>query len=141
MMIYIGFYFAVRSGNWELRNSSLRVLAELFFAYSRDKYEVLVINSISDSITYPKDILDHFLNGEWTVSVKGRPFHNQALDEAHETFKLKQITTRPSHFRMVSLADFMAYLDNVCTGLDSCIPIQSTIKRRLIVSWHVPELN
>ena len=76
---YIGFYFAVRSGNWELRNSSLRVLAELFFAYSHDKYEVLVINSISDSIMYPKDILDHFLNGEWTVSVKGRPFHNQLM--------------------------------------------------------------
>ena len=49
---YIGFYFAVRSGNWELRNSSLRVLAELFFTYSRDKYEVLVINSISDSIMH-----------------------------------------------------------------------------------------
>ena len=57
--------------------------------------------------------------------MKGRPFHNQALDEAHETIinrKLKQITTRHSHFRMVSLADFMAYLDNACTGLDSCIP-------------------
>ena len=122
---YIGFYFAVRSENWELRNSSLRVLGVLFFAYSRDKYEVLVINSISDSMTYPKDILEHFLNGEWTVSLKGRPFHNQALDEAHETVinrKLKQVTTRPSHFRMVNLADFMAYLDNVCTGLDSCIP-------------------
>ena len=122
---YIGFYFAVRSGNWELRNSSLRVLAELFFAYSRDKYELLVVNSISDSITYPKEILEYFLNGEWTVSVKGRPFHNQALDEAHETIinrKLKQITTRPSHFRMVNLADFIAYLDNECTGLDMCIP-------------------
>ena len=81
---YVGFYIAVRSGNWELRNLSLRVLGELFFTYSRDKYEVLVVNSISDSIMYPKDI-EHFFNGEWTVSMKGRPFHNQALDEAHET--------------------------------------------------------
>lgn len=32
--------------------------------------------------------------------------------------KLKQITTRPSHFRMVELSDFMAYLDSVMTGLD-----------------------
>ena len=121
----MGLYFVVRSGNWELRNSSLRVLAELFFAYSRDKYEVLVINSLADSVIYPKDIMGHFLNGEWTVSVKGQPYHNQALDEAHESIinrKLKQITTRPSHFRMVNLADFMAYLDSVCTGLDSCIP-------------------
>ena len=122
---YIGLYLAVRSGNWELRNSSLKLLAEMFFAYSRDKYEVLVVNSLADSITYPKEIIDHFLNGEWTVSVKGKPFHNQAMDEAHETIinrKLKQITTRPSHFRMVNLADFMAYLDSVCTGLYAFIP-------------------
>ena len=33
--------------------------------------------------------------------------------------KVKQITTRPSHFRMVEMADFMAYLDAVVTGLDS----------------------
>ena len=86
---------------------------------------MLVINSLADSVTNPKDIMEHFLNGEWTVSVKGRPCHNQALDEAHESIinrKLKQITTRPSHFRLVNLADFMAYLDSVCTGLDSCIP-------------------
>ena len=47
-----------------------------------------------------------------------------ALDEAKECIvnrKLKQITTRPSHFRMVDMADFMAYLDRVVTGLDSHI--------------------
>ena len=57
---------------------------ELFFAYSRDKYEVLSINALSDSYTYPKEIVDIFKRGQWTVSVKGRPFHNLALDEAYE---------------------------------------------------------
>ena len=66
-------------------------------------------------------MISQFEKGQWTVSVKGRPFHNLALDEAHECIinrKLKQITTRPSHFRMVELSDFMAYLDTVITGLD-----------------------
>ena len=55
--------------------------------------------------------------------MKGRPFHNQALDEAHETIINKiETTTRPSHFRIVNLVGFMAYLDRVCTGLDNCIP-------------------
>ena len=61
------------------------------------------------------------MDGQWTVSVKGRPYHNLALDEAHECIvnrKLKQITTRPSYFRMVELADFIAYLDQVVSGLD-----------------------
>lgn len=26
-----------------------------------------------------------FLRGEWTVSAKGRPFHNLALDKVHES--------------------------------------------------------
>lgn len=126
MLIYLhaysGFYFSIRSGNWLLRNSCLKVLTELFFAYSRDKYEVLSISALSDSYKYPKEVIDFFMNGQWTVSVKGRPFHNLALDKAHECIinrKLKQITTRASHFRMVELSDFMAYLDEVVTGLDS----------------------
>ena len=118
---YAGFYFAVRSGNWLLRNSCLKKITELFFAYSRDKYEVVSIKALADSYTYPKEMISQFEKGQWTVSVKGHPFHNLALDEAHECIinrKLKQITTRPSHFRMVELSDFMAYLDTVITGLD-----------------------
>ena len=112
---YVGFYFAIRSGKWFLRNTTLRILTEVFFAYARDKYEELSVYSLADALTYPEDILKYFKNGEWTVSVKGRPFlnHNIALDEAHESIvnrKLKQITSRPSHFRMVELADFMSYL-------------------------------
>ena len=119
---YTGFYFSIRSGNWLLRNSCLKVLTELFFAYSQDKYEVLSINALGDRYKYPKEVIDYFMNGQWTVSARGRPFHNLALDEAHECIinrKLKQITTRASHFRMVELSDFMAYLDGVVTGLEA----------------------
>ena len=75
-----------------------------FFSYSRDKYEVLSISALNDSYTYPQEIPELLKNGQWTVSVKARSFHNLALDEAHECIvnrKLKQITTKPSHFRMV----------------------------------------
>ena len=119
---YVGFFFAIRSGNWLLRNSCLKVLTELFFAYSRDKYEILSVNALADSYTYPKQVLNNFKNGQWTVSYKGRPYHSLALDEAQECIvnrKLKQITTRPSHFRMVEMADFLAYLDTVVTGINS----------------------
>ena len=55
------------------------VLTELFFAYSRDKYEVLSISALAGSYTYPKQVLENFKNGEWTVSYKGRPYHSLAL--------------------------------------------------------------
>ena len=43
-----------------------------------------------------------------------RPFHNVALDEGHEMImnkRLKELTSRPSENRTVTLANFMAYLD------------------------------
>ena len=67
--------------------------------------------TLADALTYPEDLLKYFKNGEWTVSVKGRPFHNNALHEAYESIvnrKFKQINSRPSHFRMVELTDFMS---------------------------------
>ena len=60
-------------------NSSL-----IFFAYSRDKYEELTLNNLQDYFTFPQEILDKLMAGEWTVSYKGNPYHNLAIDEAHE---------------------------------------------------------
>lgn len=117
---YTGFYFAVRLGNWLLRNSYLKLLIELFIAYSRDKYEVVSTNAFADSYTYP-EIIEEFRKGQWTVSVKGHPFHCLAPVKAECIInrKLKQITTRPSHFRTVELSNFIAYLNTVISGLDS----------------------
>ena len=75
-----------------------------------------------DAITYPQSFIDHFMLGEWTISLKGIPYHNVAIDEAHECVinkRLKQICCRPSNFRTVQLADFMAYLDVVVSDLEN----------------------
>ena len=58
------------------------------------------------------------------LSAKGRPYHNLALDEAHESIinlRLKTITSRPSHFRTVELSNFMSYLDKVVQGFESLV--------------------
>lgn len=62
--------------------------------------------------------------GGWTVSYKENPYHNLAIDEAHECCinrRLKQITSRPSYFETVQLADFMAYLDVILWGVKNYI--------------------
>ena len=121
---YVGYYFSVRSGNWLLRNSCLRVLLPLMFAYNHNKYEELCCTAIMDTLTLPDDLIKKFLSGEWTVSAKGRPYHNLALDEAHESIinlRLKTITSRPSHFRTVELSNFMSYLDKVVQGFESLV--------------------
>ena len=90
---YIGLYFAIRSGNFMLRNSCIKDIASLFYAYSRDKYEELTLTNLQDYLTFPQELLDQLMSGEWTVSCKGNPYHNLAIDESHECFinrRLKQ---------------------------------------------------
>ena len=114
--LYVGYYFSIRSGNWHLRNACLKQMIDLFFSYSKPKYEQLCTETLYDILCLPQDILMHFQNGEWTVSLNGFPYHNLALDEAQECVinkRLKVMTTRPSHFRTVQLADFCAYMDKI----------------------------
>ena len=84
----------------------------------------ITVQAISDGLTYPVEIIQHFRQGEWTASKLGIPFHNQALDEFHETqinLGLKQLVSRPSHFRVVELGDFIAYLESVVSSFCSLI--------------------
>ena len=99
-MVYFAYYMAIRSGNWVPRNTCIKQTCNLLFAYARDKYEVLAVQTLSDVLTYPTDIIQHFEQGLWTASKLGVPFHNQALDELYETeinCGLKQVVSRPSH--------------------------------------------
>ena len=81
-------------------------------------------------------ILSKFMDGEWTVSFKGLPFSNLAVDEAHESVfnrRMKAFTSHPSAFRTVELADFMSYLDTILVGFE-CYVLQnnSTPKQHYI---------
>ena len=118
---YFAYFISVRSGNWVLRNSAIRALLPLFFAYNHYKYEELATTAVIDTLTLPDDVLAWFVGGGWTASVKARPHHNLALDEAHESLinlRLKTITSRPSHFRTVEMSNFMSYLDTIVRGME-----------------------
>lgn len=81
---YIGYYVAIRTGNWALRNGCLDFLAVMFFAYNRPKYEDIVTRALLSRVMLPAKLLEQYEQGEWTVSLKGRTGANLAVDEAHE---------------------------------------------------------
>jgi hypothetical protein len=121
---YVGYYFAIRSGNFALRNACLPKIAELFFAYNHGNYQKLVCEHIVDLHNLPPHVKEGFYKGQWTMSVLGRKFHNVALDEGHEGVinkRLKQLTSRSSEYRTVTLSDFMAYLDKFVENLHQTI--------------------
>ncbi len=93
-----------------------------FFAFCKPKYEKLITETLYDIFPLPPDIKRHFADGEWTVSLKAHKYHNIAIDEAQECVvnrRLKAMTTRPSHFRTVQLADFSAYMDAVLLNFEN----------------------
>ena len=118
--VYVGYYFAIRSGNFTLRNACLPKLAELFFAYNHGNYQTLVCEHIADLHNLPDSVKNEFLRGRWTMSVAGHKYQNIALDEGHESVinkRLKMLTSRASEHRTVTLSNFMAYLDKFTENL------------------------
>ena len=73
------------------------------------------------------------MNVELTISMPGRPYHNVALDEGHEqkiNKRLKELTSRPSEYRTVTLANFMAYLDSFLSCMDCLLTKFSSKKKQ-----------
>ena len=141
LMVYFAYYMAIRSGNWVLRNACIKQFCGLLFTYARDKYEVLAVQTLSDVLTYPTAIIQQFEQGHWTASKLGVPFHNQALDKLHETeinCGIKQVVSRPSHFQVVELSIFLAYLENVVSSF--CSDVGKTQKSKIVHDTHLPSI-
>lgn len=68
----MGLYFVIRSGNFMLKNSCIKQIVPIFFAYSRDKYEEL---TLKDYLTLPQELLDDLMDGKWTVSLTHTMFY------------------------------------------------------------------
>lgn len=60
---YLSLYLAIRSGNWELRNYSLKTIAPLFHVMDSRYYYRLIPHHLADLLTFPKSVLDHFSAG------------------------------------------------------------------------------
>eukprot|EP00951_Prasinocladus_malaysianus_P003328 scaffold23627_cov18-Prasinocladus_malaysianus.AAC.1 len=110
---YIALYIAIRTGNWALRCWALRKLAVVFVAMGKPNYTKLVAQSIADFKLLPNWVLKAFEEGHFTVSQKGSPGCNMALDEAHEAIinrMSKRYVGRASEHRLQDMAGFLHHL-------------------------------
>ena len=125
---YVAYSCAIRFAIWPLRISSLKIITQLLLAYSHNKYyEYMSMTTIYNSLTCHE--LHQFYNGEWTCSIHGKSYHNLAI-KAHECIsnnRVKNIISRPSYFRTVELADFIAYADKVVSGLQKYLNTDNSV--------------
>ena len=83
-LAYISLYIGIRTGNWDLRNASVKLMAPIFSAFDHFTYKKIIAQNIADMITLPKYILHSLQQGCFSVSLSGRPGHSVAIDEAYE---------------------------------------------------------
>ena len=81
---YIALFSSIRSGNWDLRLASIKLMAPVFSAFDRPTYRKLVPQHLADCLLLPSALQDMFSRGGFVVSITGRCWHSIGLDEAHE---------------------------------------------------------
>ena len=90
---YIALYLAIRGSNWQLRIASLKLMAPLFSAFDRDLYQQIIPNHLADIQQYPKEILQCFQAGGFTVSLNGRQWHSVHLTKHTRVCKQRPRTS------------------------------------------------
>ena len=103
-MSYLGLFFAIRSRNWHLRNICLKKISCLLFAFDSPNYQRLIPYHLTDLLTFPKSVIDHFTNGCFSVSFSGKDLFSVALDEAHEMEINSKSKNALNSFSQTSLA-------------------------------------
>ena len=109
-MAYLGMYLAIRSGNWNLRMASMKLMAPTFTAFDHPNYLRLIADHIADVLTMPATILSILKKGGFAVSICGRPWHSVGIDEAHEMLinrSCKNAIVRPTADYINRIASFL----------------------------------
>ena len=83
-LAYLGLYLSIRSGDWDLRMASVKMMAPVFAAFDHTTYQNLIAQNLADILSLPQPVLNTFRMGGFVVSVTGRAWHSVAIDEAHE---------------------------------------------------------
>ena len=81
---YLALYTGIRNRNWHLRTGSLKLMASVFHAFDRPIYQRLIPQHLMDLARMPQSVLQHLVQGGFSVRLSATEWHAVALDECHE---------------------------------------------------------
>ena len=119
-MAYVGLFLAIRSGDWELRVASMKLMAPVFTSFNHQIYQKLIAQHVADILCMPPSILGMFQQGGFVISICGRAWHSVGIDEAHEMLINKGCKTsivRPHPDYINRIAHYVPYRTKVLDNL------------------------
>ena len=65
-------FASIRSGNWNLRLASIKLMAPIFSAFDRPTYRKLLPQHLADCLLLPSEIQEQFTQGRFVLSITGK---------------------------------------------------------------------
>ena len=72
---YIALFASIRSGNWNLRLASIKLMAPVFSAFDRPTYRKLLPQHLAHCLLLPNEIQEQFTQRIFVVSITGRSWY------------------------------------------------------------------
>ena len=69
-MAYVGQFLAMRSGDWHLRQASIKLMAPVCTAFDHQIYQKVISQHLADILCMPPSILTMFQQDAFVVSVE-----------------------------------------------------------------------
>ena len=135
-MAYVGFFLAMRSGDWQLRIASMKLMAPVFMAFDQ-VYQRLIAQHLADLLCMPPPILAMFHQGGFVVSICGNAWHSVGIDEAHEMLinrECKSSIVRPHPEYINRLARYIPYRTKALENLKQQLFPESIQQQTTITS-------
>ena len=141
-LAYVGLYYAIRGGIWNLRMASLKEMCPIFTAFDRVNYLKILPQHFSEILCLPEHIKQCFEKGGFVCNIRGTRMHAVALDEAHEMLVNKDIKTsvvRPSKEYLNKIMYYYPIRAKVCQTLKEQIyPPTSSLKKTVSIFDSTP---
>ena len=81
---YLALYTGICNRNWHLCTGSLKLMASVFHAFDRPISQRLIPQHLMDLARMPQSVLQHLVQGGFSVRLSATEWHAVALDKCHE---------------------------------------------------------
>ena len=140
-LTYIALFIAIRNGDWVLRMAAIKSMTAVFSALDRLIYQRLIPQHLADLLCFPKEVMQHFQKGAFTVHLFQGNRHAVGLDEVHEmkiNKDAKFSVVRPSPEIMNRISNLMPFRAQCLNSLKKHLDMEMQFPIIIVMCLNQP---